>query len=88
MLNHCLYIPAVLTAFQLFICFQNFTYTLFIAWNTLPFPLLPTHLSLAKFYSFQKAQLIHAPVFLPGESQGQGSPVGLPSIGSHRAGHD
>lgn len=58
MLNHCLYIPAVLTAFQLFICFQNFTYTLFIAWNTLPFPLLPTHLSLAKFYSFQKAQLI------------------------------
>ena len=27
------------------------------------------------------------PVFLPGESQGQGS-LGLPSMGSHRVGHD
>ena len=27
------------------------------------------------------------PVFLPGESQGQGS-GGLPSMGSHRVGHD
>ena len=28
------------------------------------------------------------PVFLPGESQGWGSLVGLPSMGSHRVGHD
>ena len=28
------------------------------------------------------------PVFLPGESQGQGSLVGLPSMGSHRVGYD
>ena len=28
------------------------------------------------------------PVFLPGESQGQGSLVGLLSVGSHRVGHD
>ena len=28
-----------------------------------------------------------APVFLPGESQGQGS-LGLPSVASHRVGHD
>jgi len=28
------------------------------------------------------------PVFLPGESQGQGSLGGLPSMGSHRVGHD
>ena len=28
------------------------------------------------------------PVFLPGESQGRGSLVGLPSVGSHRVGHD
>ena len=32
------------------------------------------------------------PVFFPGESQGQGSlvgePGGLPSMGSHRVGHD
>ena len=28
------------------------------------------------------------PVFLPGESQGQGEPGGLPSLGSHRVGHD
>ena len=27
------------------------------------------------------------PVFLPGESQGQ-EPGGLPSVGSHRVGHD
>ena len=28
------------------------------------------------------------PVFLPGESQGRGEPGGLPSMGSHRVGHD
>ena len=28
------------------------------------------------------------PVFLPGESQGPGEPGGLPSMGSHRVGHD
>ena len=28
------------------------------------------------------------PVFLPGESQGRGSLGGLPSMGSHRIGHD
>ena len=28
------------------------------------------------------------PVFLPGESQGRGSLVGLLSVGSHRVGHD
>ena len=28
------------------------------------------------------------PVFLPGKSQGQGSLEGLPSMGSHRVGHD
>ena len=28
------------------------------------------------------------PVFLPGESQGQGEPGGLPSMGSYRVGHD
>ena len=28
------------------------------------------------------------PVFLPGESQGRGEPDGLPSMGSHRVGHD
>ena len=28
------------------------------------------------------------PVFLPGESQGQGEPGGLPSMGLHRVGHD
>ena len=28
------------------------------------------------------------PVFLPGESQGRGEPGGLPSVGSHRDGHD
>ena len=28
------------------------------------------------------------PVFLPRESQGRGSLVGLPSLGSHRVGHD
>ena len=28
------------------------------------------------------------PVFLPGESQGRGKPGGLPSMGSHRVGHD
>ena len=27
------------------------------------------------------------PVFLPGESQGQGEPCGLPSMGLHRVGH-
>ena len=28
------------------------------------------------------------PVFLPGESQGRGGPGGLPSMWSHRVGHD
>ena len=28
------------------------------------------------------------PVFLPGESQGRGEPGGLPSMGSHRVGHN
>ena len=28
------------------------------------------------------------PMFLPGESQGRGKPGGLPSMGSHRVGHD
>ena len=28
------------------------------------------------------------PVFLPGESQGQGEPGGLPSMGSHKVGQD
>ena len=28
------------------------------------------------------------PVFLPGESQGRGKPGGLPTMGSHRVGHD
>ena len=28
------------------------------------------------------------PVFLPGESPGPGEPGGLPSMGSHRVGHD
>ena len=28
------------------------------------------------------------PVFLPGESQGWAEPDGLPSMGSHRVGHD
>ena len=28
------------------------------------------------------------PVSLPGESQGHGEPGGLPSMGSHRVGHD
>ena len=28
------------------------------------------------------------PVFFPGESQGKGEPDGLPSMGSHRVGHD
>ena len=28
------------------------------------------------------------PVILPGESQGRGEPGGLPSMGSHRVGHD
>ena len=29
-----------------------------------------------------------SPVFLPGESQGQGEPGGLLSMGLHRVGHD
>ena len=28
------------------------------------------------------------PVFLPGEIPGMGEPGGLPSVGSHRVGHD
>ena len=39
-----------------------------------------------KWYWRRKWQL--TPVFLPGESEGRGSLVGLPSMGSHRVGHD
>ena len=33
-------------------------------------------------------EMATTPVFLPGESQGWGSLGGLPSMGSHRVGHD
>ena len=46
-----------------------------------------TSLSLFTFMHC-KRQRQPTPVFLPGESQGRGEPVGLPSIGSHRVGHD
>ena len=46
-----------------------------------------TSLSLFTFmHSRRKWQ--PTPVFLPGESQGRGQPGGLPSMGSHRVGHD
>ena len=33
-------------------------------------------------------EMATTPVFLPGEAQGRGEPGGLPSMGSHRIGHD
>ena len=39
------------------------------------------------FHALEKEMATH-PVFLPGESQGRGRPGGLPSMGSHRVGHD
>ena len=46
-----------------------------------------TSLSLFTFiHSRRKWQ--RTPVFLPGEFQGRGEPGGLPSMGSHRVGHD
>ena len=38
------------------------------------------------FHALEK-EMQPTPVFLPGESQG-GEPGGLPSMGSHRVGHD
>ena len=45
-----------------------------------------TSLSLFTFMSWRR-KWQPTPVFLPGKSQGWGS-LGLPSMGSHRAGHD
>ena len=45
----------------------------------LPFPF--------SLYALEKEMATHS-VFLPGESQGRGEPGGLPSMGSHRVGHD
>ena len=39
-------------------------------------------------FTFHFHALEPTPVFLPGESQGRGEPGGLPSMGSHRVGHD
>ena len=40
-------------------------------------------------FTFMRRKWQPTPVFLPGESQGQGNLVGwLPSIGSHGVGHD
>ena len=39
------------------------------------------------FYALEK-EMATTPVFLPGESQGQEEPGGLPSMGSHRVGHN
>ena len=41
-----------------------------------------------KLYLYSNRKWQPTPVFLPGESQGQGEPGGLPSMGSHRVGHD
>ena len=38
-------------------------------------------------YALEK-EMQPTPVFLPGESQGRGSLVGLQSMGSHRVGHN
>ena len=46
-----------------------------------------TSLSLFTFMHWRR-KWQPTPVFLPGESQGQGKPGGLPFIGSHRVGHD
>ena len=39
------------------------------------------------FHALEKEMATHS-VFLPGESQGRGEPGGLPSMGSHRVGHN
>ena len=39
------------------------------------------------FHALEKEKATHS-VFLPGGSQGLGEPGGLPSMGSHRVGHD
>ena len=39
------------------------------------------------FHALEKEMATHSSV-LPGESQGQGEPGGLPSMGSHRVGHN
>ena len=46
-----------------------------------------TSLSLFTFMHWRR-RWQPTPVFLPGESQGRGSLVGCPSMGSHRVGHD
>jgi len=46
-----------------------------------------TSLSLFTFLHWRR-KWQPTPVFLPGESQGRGEPGGLPSMGSHRVGHD
>ena len=46
-----------------------------------------TSLSLFTFMHWRR-KWQPTPVFLPGESQGWGSLGGLPSMGSHRVGHD
>ena len=46
-----------------------------------------TSLSLFTFMHWRR-KWQPTPVFLPGESQGQGEPGGLPSLGLHRVGHD
>ena len=46
-----------------------------------------TSLSLFTFMHWRR-KWQPTPVFLPGESAGMGEPGGLPSMGSHRVGHD
>ena len=46
-----------------------------------------TSLSLFTFLHWRR-KWQPTPVFLPGESQGRGSLMGCPSMGSHRVGHD
>ena len=46
-----------------------------------------TSLSLFTFLHWRR-KWQPTPVFLPGESQGRWQPGGLPSVGSHRVGHD
>ena len=48
---------------------------------------LQFHFSLFTFIHWRR-KWQPTPVFLPGESQGQGEPGGLPSLGLHRVGHD
>ena len=58
-------------------------------WET---PGLPVHHHFPEFTQTHVHRVGDAiqpnPVFLPGESQGLGEPGGLPSMGSHRVGHD